>query len=127
MIYIGPGGVEDGRIESTAVLHRTHPSIHVLDRLQKRPVQFHGDERWNRIERDPYARILEIEGVIDTFHETHVEVDPLHRFVAGVVDGMGMAETSRRACRGLECRSAAIDGELSLAVEDDKHLLALIV
>ena len=75
----------------------------------------------------PTRRIVEIEGIVDTLHRAHVEIDPLHRLVGSVIDGVRMAQARRRARGPFQRGGAAIDRKLGFAVEDDEHLLALVV
>ena len=108
-------------------MHRTGTAIHVIDWFQQRPIQVHGDEGGYRVKRGAHAPIFEIEGIVDALHRAHVEIDPLYRLIAGVVDGVRVAQACRSARRPLQHGRALIDRELGFAIEDDEHLFALVV
>src|ERR1019366_6074240 len=56
-----------------------------------------------------------------------LSIEELHRLIGGVVERVRVAEAAGGADGSLELRCAAIHGELGFAIEDDVHLLAVIV
>jgi hypothetical protein len=70
---------------------------------------------------------LQVEGVICAFHRRHVNIHPLYRLVCRVINCMGMTHPANGSGRSFQQRCTPIDRELRLAVQNDKHLFALIV
>ena len=94
---------------------------------QRRPIQLHRHERWDWIERDVDARVVQIECVVDALENSDVDVEPLHGRVGRIVDAVRVPHPRRGPGRAFERRGAAIDRELRLTIEDDEHLFALVV
>ena len=75
----------------------------------------------------PTRASAKIEGVVVALDGGDVDVHELDRLVRGIVDGVGVAHPNRRSDGSMQNRSAAIDGELRLAVEDDEHLFGRVM
>ena len=129
MIHVRPGAQEDRRVERAAVLHRSLSAIHRRDIAigEQRPVQVHGHELGNRLDRCAHPAIVQVEGVVEALERGHVDVHPFHRLVRGVVDGVGLAHPRRCAAWPFNDGRAAVDRVLRLAVEDHEHLFAVVV
>ena len=128
MIDVGPRREEHARRAArggTAPLPL--PPCRPVDRLQPRPIEVHADELRNRIERGADTVVAEVERVVDAAEGRHVDVQPLHRRVGRVVDRVRVAHARRRARRPFQRRGPAVDRELRFAVENDEHLLAVVV
>ena len=127
VIDVGPGRDEHARRQRATVLHRSLAALQAVDLLETRRVELHAHELRHRIERRADAPVTEIERVVDAAERRHVDVHPLHRLVRRVVDRVRAAHPRGRAGRSLQRRRPPVDRELRFAVEDDEHLLAVVV
>src|SRR5438445_3916124 len=87
----------------------------------------HSDEGGDGIDGGAYAGIVEIEGIVEALCEPDIDVHPLDGLAGGVGDRVGVTKADWSSSGSFEEGGAAVDGELRLAVEDDEHLLAVIV
>src|SRR5579863_2316808 len=94
---------------------------------QERSIQPHVDEHRRRVKSDILTLVAQIEVVVLPLQERDVNVHPLHWLVGGVIDRMGVTEHGWSAGGRLEHRSATVDGELSLAIQDYEHFFAIIM
>src|SRR5439155_10551926 len=102
-------------------------AVSVSRGTERLPIQMHGHEDRNRIDLRADASVIQIERVIRSFNHGNIDVHPLDRLITSVVDGVGVSRPADSASGSLQNRCAAIDGELSFAVEDDEHFLAVVV
>ena len=128
VVHIGPVGLKHGGVERPAIPRRAFSAMIGLHRAQQFLIQPHGHEHGGGILcRDVGARVPQVEGVVQPLDGRHIDVHEFHRMVRRIVDGVRVPHAAGGADGSLEYRRSPVDRELRLAIEDDEHLLALIV
>lgn len=79
------------------------------------------------IELHIQARIAEIERIVGILHGRYVDIHPLNGFIGRIIDRVRVSHPAGSANSAFQSRRASIDCELRRSIEDDKHLLALIM
>jgi hypothetical protein len=130
VVHIGPVAQKHGRVEGVAPLHGALAAAVILDRVSIREqglIDAHGHEYRERIERDVHAGVFEVKGVVLATDGRDVDIHELDGLVGGVADGVRVAQPGGRAHRAFQQRGMPVDREFGFPVEDDEHLLVLIM
>src|SRR5579872_885630 len=127
MIHISPWTGENCSIQSASVLNGSFATVHFAHWTKQIAREMHGHEYRYRIQRHIDARIPKIESVILAFHTADVDIHPLNRPVARIVDSVRMTHPAGSAGGTFQNGRASIDGKLGLPVENHEHLFAFVV
>ncbi len=102
-------------------------AVHFFDRLEKFLAVAGVNEHRDFVEFGADAIVTKIERIVPALARTNGDVHPLHWFVTGVVDPVSVTHAAWNGGWPRNQRGAAIDRELRLSVEDEKHLFHVAV